>query len=317
MRILLAVDGSPASTSAVDLVAASRWPEPTLVRIVLVDHSSDDLEATPWLGEPLVERPVPSHALFRQLHAVVDDVQERLLDAGVAASGVVVRGRPASEILREAAEWAAELIVVGSRGHGAIERMLLGSVSAEVVDRAPCPVLVARTPRVARAVIAVDGSGCSDQAVSFVTAHRLFPDADVRVVGVAPRSTLPDGMALGLGATRLTLEAEADARAWFAAATSRAADELCRGGHHASPVVRVGSAAHEILEAAADADLIVVGTRGNTGLRRVLLGSTARNVMTHAHASVLVVRQARRRIAAPERVPQRTPVTACLGVVTG
>ncbi len=56
----------------------------------------------------------------------------------------VVRGRPASALLAEANAMQPDLIVVGSRGHGPLATVLLGSVSAEVVDHAPCPVLVAR-----------------------------------------------------------------------------------------------------------------------------------------------------------------------------
>jgi nucleotide-binding universal stress UspA family protein len=315
MRILLAVDGSPASSSAVDLVASSPWPEPTLVRIVLVDHSLDDLNATPWLGEPILERPTPSRTLTRDLHAIVDGVQERLLAAGVAASGVVVRGRPATEIVREAGEWPADMVVVGSRGHGAIERMLLGSTSAEVVDRAPCPVLIARTAGVATAVVAVDGSPCADGAVSFLVTHRLFPEASIKVVSVNPRTVLADATAFGLSAAELSIEAEAEARAWHADVANRVADDLRRDGRRAETVVRDGNAANEILDVARDADLVVVGTRGNTGLRRILLGSTARNVLSHAHASVLVVRQARRRVEAPERAGRRPAVAAITSLV--
>jgi nucleotide-binding universal stress UspA family protein len=317
MRILLAIDGSPASASAVDLVASSPWPEPTLVRVVLVDSSSADLEATPWLGEPIVERRVPSSRLTRELHAPVDAAQERLLAAGVPATSTVVRGRPATEIVRAAAVWQADLIVVGSRGHGVIERMLVGCVSAEVVDRAPCPVLIARASRVERVVVAVDGSGCSDRAVSFVACHRLFRDAAFSVVSVAPRSAMPDGIGIGLGAAQLSIEAEQEAREWHLAAAERAADELRREGQRAAPAVRIGDAAHEILVASEAADLVVVGTRGNTGLRRVVLGSTARNVMTHAQASVLVVRQPRRRVEDGERVGLRAPAMACLGMAPG
>ena len=50
----------------------------------------------------------------------------------------LLRGRPASLIVQEARDFAADLIVVGHRGHGTIETMVLGSVSAEVVDHAPC-----------------------------------------------------------------------------------------------------------------------------------------------------------------------------------
>jgi nucleotide-binding universal stress UspA family protein len=68
---------------------------------------------------------------------------------------------------------------------------------------------------------------------------------------------------------------------------------LRAAGFTATPEVREGGAAEEIVAAARalPADLIVIGTRGHTGLARLVLGSVARNVLTHADCSVLVVRE--------------------------
>ena len=76
---------------------------------------------------------------------------------------MVRHGRPASEIVIEADRFGADLIVVGARGHSAVERLLVGSVSSEVVDQAHCPVLVVRTPRFARVLLATDGSADGDR----------------------------------------------------------------------------------------------------------------------------------------------------------
>ncbi len=73
--------------------------------------------------------------------------------------------------------------------------------------------------------------------------------------------------------------------------TSVAAELLDSNGLHASRVVSEGPAASAILEEARrwEADPIVVGTRGQGLLKRLLLGSTARSVLHHADASVLIV----------------------------
>lgn len=314
MRILLAIDGSPAAAIAAELVRATPWENPTIVRAVIVDESRANLEAAPWLGEPLLERQVPSRELTRELYRTVQAVQDRLLEAGLPTTAAELQGRAATEIVAEAGRWQADLIVVGSRGHGMIERMLLGSVSAEIVDRAPCPVLVARSPSVERGIVAVDGSGCSDRAVSFVAAHALFPAARMTVLSVAPPRVLVDAGVLAAGMADLGAAADEAALAWHTGIAERAADDLRRAGRVAEPVVVTGSAPHAILDAAKSADLVVVGTRGNTGLRRLLLGSTARNVLLHAHASVLVVREARRRVGEQERRARLVPAASALAL---
>jgi len=65
-----------------------------------------------------------------------------LREQGLAAEATVRDGEPGPAIVEEAKEWGADLVVVGSRGHTGLRRMLAGSVSQYVVDHAPCPVEV-------------------------------------------------------------------------------------------------------------------------------------------------------------------------------
>jgi len=82
-------------------------------------------------------------------HAVRDAVVEVLgSEPGIEIETCIEQG-PAAEVLRDAAE-AADLLVVGSRGHGAFAGMLLGSVSSHVVHHADCPVVVVRPPKAGR-----------------------------------------------------------------------------------------------------------------------------------------------------------------------
>jgi nucleotide-binding universal stress UspA family protein len=177
----------------------------------------------------------------------------------------------------------ADLIVVGHRGHGRWESMLLGSVSSEVVDHAPCPVLVARDERLGPIVFADDGSPSARHAEAVLTRWPLFTGLPVTVLTVAEEhypggSALtpllyPEAMAQYLESTH---ELERSRRAENEAAAAR----LRAGGFDVTPLVRQGDPAHEI----------VVGTRGQSGLQRLILGSVARNVLLHAPCSVLIVR---------------------------
>jgi nucleotide-binding universal stress UspA family protein len=85
----------------------------------------------------------------------------------------------------------------------------------------------------------------------------------------------------------------ADERRRAEAQAEAAVRDLVGTGWDARSSVAAGNPAHEIIRAAADlgCDLIVMGSRGHTGLDRIRLGSVARNVLLHTHASVLIVRE--------------------------
>ena len=68
----------------------------------------------------------------------------KLIKAGFTAEPVYQLGKPAEEIMKVAAKQHADLIVIGAKGLGAIDRFLLGSVSTPVVQHANCSVLVVR-----------------------------------------------------------------------------------------------------------------------------------------------------------------------------
>ena len=146
MKILLAVDGSPCSDTAVEEIASRPWPEQSIVKVL----SAFELPAPPtpeaW-ALPLTYYEDMDVALRKQAHAVVERALETLksrLDKNVVVVGAVAPGSPRVEILDEAEDWGADLIVVGSHGYRAWERFLMGSVSQSVVSHAKCSVEVVR-----------------------------------------------------------------------------------------------------------------------------------------------------------------------------
>ena len=171
---------------------------------------------------------------------------------------------------------------------------LIGSVSAEVVDHAPCPVLVARRTTLERIVLSEDGSEAAAVARRTLAA-RPFAGRPVRVVSVA-HVPAPWHAAASPMATEPALKVWDEAlrvqREEHEQLATAAANELADAGTQVETDVRVGDPAGEIVAAASEwnADLVAIGTHGRTGLKRLLLGSVARNVLQHAPCSVLVAR---------------------------
>jgi nucleotide-binding universal stress UspA family protein len=197
--------------------------------------------------------------------------------------------RRATKILESAQAMDADLIVVGSRGHGTIASMVLGSVAAEVADLAECPVLVARGSELNRIVLGVDDSEFSRMAESLISDWAIFADAAVEVTHVVQR-TLPWIVGLAPG-VYVPPDTGAEEREVATSATER----LSRAGRRAFGRTLGGDPAAGLIATAREigADLIVVGTHGRTGLNRAVFGSVARNVMLHAPCSVLIVRKLR------------------------
>ena len=164
-----------------------RTPRPSAC-VEAVEVSASQL-AGPWPSLAVGETDRLDAEMRCAAEQALAERRPRLERPGVTVESSILEGRPASAIVHEAKAMDAELVVVGSRGHGTIESMLLGSVSAEVVDHAPAPVLVARGGRIDRVVLAWDGSACAARAATLVRGWPIFCRSDVRVVSVADIGT--------------------------------------------------------------------------------------------------------------------------------
>lgn len=271
MRVLIAYDGSPGAATALELAGALPWPAGTVLRAVQVVGPAGD---TSFLGSvaPL----------------------ER---ADVTVDARVVRGAPAGDVLvAQARDFGADLVITGHRGHGPVTSVFLGSVAREVAEHAPCPVLVARTARCDRIVLAEDGSDGAYAARRLLATWPIFSGRRLHVVSVTRvRRPLLSGITAGASETARAArdETEMEVRVSYDRLASESADELRLAGLHATAEVRSGDPVERIVEAAreTEADLVVVGTRGRGALARVLLGSVARGVLVSAPCSILVARE--------------------------
>jgi nucleotide-binding universal stress UspA family protein len=143
MKILLAVDGSEPSVEAVRAVADRPWPSGTVVRVMHavstptppvvgeITYMSQDVAAVQQENKKAGEE-------------VVSAAANSLAGGQLQVETVLREGKADVEIVEEAKEWGADLIVIGSHGYTGLKRLVLGSVAQSVVGRAPCSVEVAR-----------------------------------------------------------------------------------------------------------------------------------------------------------------------------
>jgi nucleotide-binding universal stress UspA family protein len=145
MKILLAVDGSACSESAIEQVAEKLLPEGSEIKILSA------IEPIVAAGGPVVL----ADSYYQQMEDIADSranqavvkAEERLRSSakkGVTITTQVAKGFPKEVIIDEADRWNADLIVVGSHGYHGLTRFLLGSVSQAVAGHANCSVEIVR-----------------------------------------------------------------------------------------------------------------------------------------------------------------------------
>lgn len=282
MKVLFATDVTRGDEIARRFVGDTLWPQGSEIEVLgVLQPNSLDLSGT------LLERATSESE--NELRSIADGVA----GPGVRASWRCVIGHPASAIVECARAIEADLIVVGTRGHGRVASALLGSVSAAVIDRAPCPVLVAREATTERIVLADDGSPGAAAAAALVQEWPIFGQSALEVVSVIDlRQPLASGTWPHSGGDDEYIERLNDERARARLTLAERGRALARSGRPVLTTAPTGVAAGEILTTARefDADLIVIGSRGQTGLARLFAGSVARQVLFEATCSVLIAR---------------------------
>ena len=140
--IVVGVDGSDGAATALEFAAAEAVRRETPLRIV----AAWEVPVVVHGGHDLAPPPVAAtwDAFRERAHQVADEAfaAAKKLQPSMEGEALAVEGQPADVLLEQGAD--VELIVVGSRGLGGFKRLLLGSVSQQVVHYATCPVVVVR-----------------------------------------------------------------------------------------------------------------------------------------------------------------------------
>lgn len=272
-RILVAYDGSEEAEHALVWAAEEAVRTGTPLRVVTVD----DVSTSPWGGD-----------IWERDPEQVAHAEAVMSDLGVA-DGAVERhvGHVASTLLDLAAE--ASLVVVGSQGHGRVSEATIGSVSQHVARHAPCPVVVVRRPRkrdAGRIVVGLDGSPMSEAALEYAC-QRAERTGEV-VVAV-------HGWKVHTPSTDVW-SAEPRSLGDVVDEKEVLVGESVAGMREAHPdVVLIGEAVpvapgDVLVDASANASLVVVGSRGRGYFSGLLLGSVSQDVLHRAHCPVAIAR---------------------------
>jgi nucleotide-binding universal stress UspA family protein len=290
VRILFATDGSPEADRAREFLGFLPLPSGSELIIMSVVSQAEESLGEGEKGKPPKE--------LGSAQDAADQAAYHLAKAGVCTECLVTCGHPADMICRVAEEKDAELVVVGSRGRSSLARFFLGSVSQRVAKHAPAPVLIVkpRSEPIEKILIGVDGSEDSRMAAEFLKRFPFPPSAAVYVAHVVHVLSPSFGEHKGYYETaelggeleQLRKAAEVDGKKILEGAA-----ESLRGAFEVETLVTAGPPARRLIELAGeiDADLLVVGSRGLTGVERFLMGSVSLQSCHHAPCSVLVVRE--------------------------
>ncbi|WP_375481408.1 universal stress protein [uncultured Mycobacterium sp.] len=284
--VVVGIDGSTGSDAAVQWAAR----EAAMRKLRLTVVRAMPAPTLPWPTVPALDE------FCRRQEA---DARSIINDAVKLAEGRRVGGRPAeidsqfffSGPVPTLVDMSkdADMVVVGARGLGTLQRLLLGSVSTGLVHHARCPVAVIHsaaspTPRAVHApvLLGVDGSPASELATAIA-----FEEASLRGVGLLAIHAWSDAEIAhvsGIEWSGLQTQAEEILAERLAGWQERYPDVTV---HRA--VVYARPAAH-LLDRSEQAQLVVVGSHGRGGFAGMLLGSVSTAVAQAAQVPVIVAR---------------------------
>lgn len=286
LPIIVGVDGSSASKVAVDWAArdaAMRGEALKLVH-VLVPPAVMAFPEVPMPPGYLQWQEEEGRRLLDNAHRTVEDAVGK---ADVVVTSEMVTGSAVPTLADLST--GAQMIVVGCRGRGALARGLLGSISTGLAHHAHCPVAIIHDedplmphPSQAPVVVGVDGSPASEHAVAIAFEQASFRGVDL----VAVHAWSDNGIFEFPGADWSNLQAGAEEILGerLAGWQERYPDVLVRR------VVVADKPAHQLIEQAESAQLLVVGSHGRGGFAGMLLGSVSTTVIHAARMPVIVAR---------------------------
>ncbi len=296
-KILIAYDGSPCADVALadlpraglsdDIEAlivsvAEYWTTPPPPSAYEIVEAATRATSPADLERAFAKTSPAMHETERIAQRALARVQLDFPDWRIQVEAVV--GSPAREIILRAEKWNADLIVVGSHGHTALGRMILGSISQKVLAEAHCSVRVARSHddmrhKSSRILVGIDGSYAAEKAIETIASRRWAQDTEVRIV----TAILPTGT-YGVESHIQHRSAEA--------LHEEAKRNLLSTKMKVTSEIKEGDPKHVLVDEAKNwrADNLFIGAYGHHRLERWLLGSVSYAVAARVPCTVEVVR---------------------------
>ena len=295
-KILFPTDFSPCSAKAFShaLSLAKRHAASIDLLHVTVLHAEDHGLPPSWTTAP----EAPTREDLEK--ALADSPLGPVLESGSEVPHEVFHSRGVSatdRILEHAADHDVDLVVMGTHGRRGAARLVLGSVTAEVIRRAEVPVLTVRETEspdgshdISRILVAVDFSEHAKAALVHGLELARANGARLELAHVLQMPVYPYFYAPVPGPP--PIEQIEGLRERCQRAFARLIEETGAADVAAEPTLLEGHPSDAVVRHAetSESDLIVVGSHGLTGLKRLLIGSTSEAIVQHATVPVLLVK---------------------------
>jgi len=282
-KILVPVDGSHSCLHAKMLassLARKFKSKVTVVHVVSHEFMHPELKAQYRLPHSILHK--IDEAYLQAGKKIIRNAEELFREADITVDArLVTYEDPAEFLLQLVKDEKYDLVVIGNRAETQSDRYSLGSVTEKIARHAECPVMIVKKkPKVEKIITAVDGSKYAEKALEYAVQLAQKYSSNLALVHVEEDKLIRIGGPQVVDCVGTVGECILKDAATKVQGISF--DKMLEYGSPAEIIIKVAKKAN--------VDIIVVGSRGLSSVRRYLLGSVSDDISMHARSSVLIVR---------------------------
>lgn len=300
MNILLAVDNSPHSKVAIEVLANREWPDGSVIKVFCSLERREPVFAVMTAQEAELFHGKALEAARQFTESTAQILRDKFPKCKVISEAIFADSKEV--ILKQAEQWPADLIVVGSHGRHGLHRLFLGSVSQTVLLYGPCSTLIARYQHAHEGIpefdknvlVTIDDTVHSKKAKDWVLKMPWAADTQFMLISAIP--PIVDKYSDGIDA--LYASKFSGNRRELRGAAQKFLDESAEelyakfGAERVKTKLLEGDPAELVLSLARDwpAGLVVMGSRSRGHMTRLFMGSVSQEVVLQAPCPVEVVK---------------------------